>query len=81
MLKQVQHDVPRLLADFIKNVTLREAIPMEELVSGSYLKICHWHDEGGEISLLKTDFSSSCLRFEMTALFIPPACPIKLDEY
>ena len=24
------------------NVTLREAIPTEELVSGSYLKICHW---------------------------------------
>jgi len=42
---------------YIKHVTLREAIPTEELVSGSNVTICHWHDEGGEICSFWVDFS------------------------
>ena len=38
MLKQVQHDVLSLFAVLVKAVTLREAIPSEELVSGSTFK-------------------------------------------
>jgi hypothetical protein len=48
---------------------LRFLIFVPQIANDRSIFLCHFDDAGGEISPLKTDFSSSCLRFEMTAIF------------